>query len=83
MIKISNNNQSMNDQSKYDKHLAINIRNLDNTLLKNRVKNRYDWGNFCKVDKKTQNNSNIVIPKIVDYDLKDPILRKKGIKNKI
>lgn len=83
MVKICNDNLSINNQTKYNKHLDINITNLDNALLKNRVRNRYDWSNFCKVDKKTQNKSNIVIPKIADYDLKDPILRKKGIKNKI
>jgi len=42
---------------------------------------KYDWNNFCKVDKKINSNQQSM-PKIGEYDLKNPSLRIKGVKNK-
>jgi len=57
---------------------------IDNTIFSKplNIKNKYDWSNFCKVDKKADKSSQQPMPKIGNYNLKNPSLRIKGVKNK-
>jgi len=62
----------------------IDIHKIDNTIVKkpSNIKNRYDWSQYCKIEKKVINVEKESIPKINEINLKDPSLRTKGIKNK-
>jgi hypothetical protein len=58
-----------------------------NTNGNGNAKNRYDWSRFCKIEKKHQdpadeNAKRRNTPKLGEYNLKDPTLRTKGIKNR-
>ena len=86
-ISINNQDISINNQDISINNQDISINNQDIINEKNKyfikalnVK-KYDWNNFCKVDRKIENNQQ-PIPKLCEYDLKNPSLRIKGVKNK-
>lgn len=61
----------------------ISITQIDSNIFSRttNMKNKYDWSRFCKVDKKVEKQDK-PMPKLGDYNLKDPSLRLKGVKNK-
>ncbi len=63
---------------------SIDIHKIDNSIFKkpSNIKNRYDWTQYCKIEKKVINVEKESIPKINEINLKEPSLRTKGIKNK-
>ena len=84
-IDMSNNNNiSENYTSKIDGiNKPITITQIDSNIFskKSNIKNKYDWSKFCKIDKKSEQNDK-PMPKLGEYNLKDPSLRLKGVKNK-
>lgn len=86
-ISNSNNNENITENNNKFKNVNItniDISNIDSSLYNKSlvVKNKYDWSNFCKIEKNTSNKVSVTIPKIAEYNLKDPSLRMKGVKNK-
>lgn len=61
----------------------ISITQIDSNIFSRttNMKNKYDWSKFCKVDRKVKKPDK-PMPKLGDYNLKDPSLRLKGVKNK-
>lgn len=61
----------------------ISITQIDSNIFSRttNMKNKYDWSRFCKVDRRVEKNAK-PMPKLGDYNLKDPSLRLKGVKNK-
>ena len=80
-----NTNPNLNPNTNLNANLNANIsKKIDNTIFSKplNIKNKYDWSNFCKVDKKADKSSQQPMPKIGNYNLKNPSLRIKGVKNK-
>lgn len=73
-----NSNCDINDSDM----LLTTTDNIDKNLFNKpiNIKNRYDWSNFCTIDKKPIETK--PMPKIAEFNLKNPDLRNKGIKNK-
>jgi len=61
----------------------VSITQIDSNIFSRttNMKNKYDWSKFCKVDRKVKKPDK-PMPKLGDYNLKDPSLRLKGVKNK-
>ena len=84
-ISITNPNLNTNTNLNLNENTNPNIsKKIDNTIFSKplNIKNKYDWSNFCKVDKKADKSSQQPMPKIGNYNLKNPSLRIKGVKNK-
>ena len=82
-IDISNSITSGESISDDLRLTSDSIHTIDNNLFRrpSNIKNKYDWSQYCKIEKKDIEKE-YHIPKIKEYNLKDPILRTKGIKNK-
>ena len=61
----------------------ITITQIDSNIFSRttNMQNKYDWSKFCKVDRKVKKPEK-PMPKLGEYNLKDPLLRLKGVKNK-
>ena len=61
----------------------VSITQIDSNIFSRttNMKNKYDWSRFCKVDRRVEKHEK-PMPKLGDYNLKDPSLRLKGVKNK-
>lgn len=89
-IEIDVSNNDLNDfieedikTSSHEETKPISITQIDNNIFSRttNMKNKYDWSRFCKVDKKVKKPDK-PMPKLGEYNLKDPSLRLKGVKNK-
>ena len=78
---ISNQDISNQDISNQDINNQDIINEKNKYFIKPLNVKKYDWNNFCKVDRKIENNQQLM-PKLCEYDLKNPSLRIKGVKNK-
>lgn len=78
IINNDNSNCDVNDSD----ILLTDTDNIDKNLFNKpiNIKNKYDWSNFCTIDKKPLETKSM--PKITEFNLKNPSLRNKGIKNK-
>ena len=87
LLDISSTNLNLNTNPNLNTNTNANpniSKKIDNTIFSKplNIKNKYDWSNFCKVDKKADKSSQQPMPKIGNYNLKNPSLRIKGVKNK-
>lgn len=82
---IDNNDNDNNDNNDNDNDNILDISNnkLDSIFIKSlKTKNNtYNWRDFCIINKKAEHD-NINLPKLANYDLKEPSLRIKGVKQK-
>ena len=83
-LDVSNNSASNINTENTIHKIENTIHKIDNNLFKksSNIKNKYDWNQFCKIEKKDNNIPLYHMPEIKEYNIKDPKLRNKGIKNK-
>lgn len=81
---FENKNQRLDTIEETEELIETDIHKIDTNIFKKttNIKNRYDWGQYCKIEKKVTDLDKETMPKINKINLKDPSLRTKGIKNK-